>query len=346
MRLPAVSGQYACLELASGHKGLVFLSGFLAALAAICSFVPYLSIYYIIREILFVYPDMSLLNVSTISTWGWLALVGILGNIVFYFFALLCSHIAAFGTLYELKVAFADHIMHIPLGYHLTLGSGKLRKIMDENIESVEKFIAHQLPDFVASLVAPLVLVIILLGIDWRYGVVCLVGIVLAFIVQFAGFNGEAKEKMHRFQTAQENMNSASVEYVRGMPEIKAFNQTASSMGRFQSAVLKVRDITTKWYKHCWPFMSISQAILPSSIAFVLPVGMALISGGTVSLAELIVCILLSMAIVGSLQNFTEFWESFAVISEVQPRIQALLDMEELTEPAQPKHTDKADMQM
>ena len=61
--------------------------------------------------------------------------------------ALLCSHIAAFGTLYELKVAFADHIMHIPLGYHLTLGSGKLRKIMDENIESVEKFIAHQRPE-------------------------------------------------------------------------------------------------------------------------------------------------------------------------------------------------------
>ena len=100
----------------------------------------------------------SLLNVSAISTWGWLALAGILGNIVFYFFALLCSHVAAFGTLYELKVAFADHIMQIPLGYHLTLGSGKMRKIMDENIESVEKFIAHQLPDFVASLVAPLVL--------------------------------------------------------------------------------------------------------------------------------------------------------------------------------------------
>lgn len=176
------TGLARCLELASGHKGLVFLAGVLAALAAICSFVPYLSIYYIIREILFVYPDMSLLNVSTISTWGWLALAGILGNIVFYFFALLCSHVAAFGTLYELKVAFADHIMQIPLGYHLTLGSGKMRKIMDENIESVEKFIAHQLPDFVASLVAPLVLVIILLGIDWRYGVVCLVGIVLAFI--------------------------------------------------------------------------------------------------------------------------------------------------------------------
>lgn len=85
------TGLARCLELASGHKGLVFLSGVLAALAAICSFVPYLSIYYIIREILFVYPDMSLLNVSTISTWGWLALAGILGNIVFYFL-LYCVH--------------------------------------------------------------------------------------------------------------------------------------------------------------------------------------------------------------------------------------------------------------
>ena len=137
----AKTGLARCLELASGHKGLVFLSGFLAALAAICSFVPYLSIYYIIREILFVYPDMSLLNVSTISTWGWLALAGILGNIVFYFFALLCSHIAAFGTLYELKVAFADHIMHIPLGYHLTLGSGKLRKIMDETLKALRNLL-------------------------------------------------------------------------------------------------------------------------------------------------------------------------------------------------------------
>lgn len=142
------------------------------------------------------------------------------------------------------------------VGYHLTLGSGKLRKIMDENIESVEKFIAHQLPDFVASLVAPLVLVIILLGIDWRYGIVCLVGIVLAFIVQFAGFNGEAKEKMHRFQTAQENMNSASVEYVRGMPEIKAFNQTADSFKRLSKSITDYTSFVLEYalgWQNCMP---------------------------------------------------------------------------------------------
>ena len=141
-------------------------------------------------------------------------------------------------------------------------------------------------------------------------------------------------------------MNATIVEYVNGMEVIKAFNQTASSMDRFQSSVLKVRDVTTKWYRHCWPFMSISQAVLPSSIAFVLPVGMALFSGDAVSLSELILCILLSMAIVGSLQTFLDFWESTAVVAEVQPRIQALLDMEELPEPTQPKHSAGANVEL
>ena len=331
----AKTGLARCLELASGHKWLLFLSGFLAALAAICSFAPYLSIYYIVREILFVYPDMSLLNVSAISTWGWLALAGILGNIVFYFFALLCSHIAAFGTLYELKVAFADHIMHIPLGYHLTLGSGKMRKIMDENIESVEKFIAHQLPDFVASLVAPLVLVIILLGIDWRYGVVCLVGIVLAFIVQFAGFNGEAKEKMHRFQTSQENINSASVEYVRGMSEIKAFNQTADSFKRLSKSITDYTSFVLEYalgWQNCMPAFT---TIINNIYLLLIPVGV-LIGMHTTDFREysltFIFYLIIVHAISGVLNKIMYISESFTQIDGSVERMDEILRIPVLPE--------------
>lgn len=223
--------------------------------------------------------------------------------------------------------------------------SGEFKQLVIDDAERLEGPLAHAIPEMTASILVPIFVILYLLVIDWRMSLAALVSAILGNLIYYGMMFGRG-EVMKEYMMSNANMNATIVEYVNGMEVIKAFNQTASSMGRFQSAVLKVRDITTKWYKHCWPFMSISQAILPSSIAFVLPVGMALISGGAVSLAELIVCILLSMAIVGSLQNFTEFWESFAVISEVQPRIQALLDMEELTEPAQPKHTDKADMQM
>jgi len=156
-----------------------------------------------IRTIIGVYPNLGQLDMSAVLNYGWLALAGIVANILLYFLAIFSSHIAAFGTLYELKVLFADHITKIPLGYHLTIGSGRLRKIMDENIESVEGFIAHQFPDFVASVTAPIVMVIILFTVDWRFGLASLVGIILAFIAEFIGYgSGEMKENMDTIATS------------------------------------------------------------------------------------------------------------------------------------------------
>ena len=131
-------------KLASDRKGLVFLAAVLSSLAAIASFIPYIAVYFMIRSIIGVFPNLDQLDMGMVMNYGWLALAGIVANILLYFLAIFSSHMAAFGTLYELKVLFADHITKIPLGYHLTIGSGRLRKIMDENIESVEKFIAHQ----------------------------------------------------------------------------------------------------------------------------------------------------------------------------------------------------------
>ena len=212
------TGLARCMELASDRKVLVFLAAVLSSLAAIASSA---------------FPDLGQLDMGKVMSYGWMALAGIIANILLYFLATFSSHMAAFGTLYDLKVLFADHITKIPLGYHLTLGSGRLRKIMDENIESVEGFIAHQFPDFVASITAPIVMVIILFAVDWRFGLASLVGIILAFVAEFIGFgSGAMKENMAKYQRASEEMNNASVEYVRGMSVVKAFNQTASSLYR------------------------------------------------------------------------------------------------------------------
>lgn len=322
------TGMARCLELASQHKGLIFISGVLAALAAICSFLPYLSIYFVIRELVNVFPDMSAANMTAIMGYGWIALGGIAGNVIFYFCALMCSHLAAFGTLYELKLNFANHITAIPLGYHLTMGSGRLRKIMDENIESIEKFIAHQFPDFVASLIAPLILVIILLAFDWRYGIVSLLGIVIAFIVQFLGFNGDAKDKMHHFQKAQENMNSASVEYVRGMPEIKAFNQTADSFKRLSKSITDYTAFIIEYalgWQNCMPAFT---AIIHSIYLLLIPVGV-LIGMHTTDYRSysltFIFYLVLVPAISGVLNKIMYISESFTQIDGNVERMEEIL---------------------
>ena len=324
------TGMARCLELASQHKGLVFISGILAAAAAVCSFLPYLSIYFIMRELIGVFPDIANANMSVVLRYGWMALGGIAGNVILYFCALMCSHLAAFGTLYELKLAFANHITEIPLGYHLTIGSGRMRKIMDENIESIEKFIAHQFPDFVASLVAPLALVILLLAIDWRYGIVSLFGIILAFVVQFLGFNGSAKEKMHHYQTAQEDMNNASVEYVRGMPEIKAFNQTADSFRRLSKSITDYTSFVLEYamgWQNCMPGFT---TIIHNIYLLLIPVGIFIGMGAedyrTYSLT-FIFYLVLAPAISGVLNKIMYISESFTQIDGNVERMEEVLSI-------------------
>lgn len=232
------TGTARLLELAATKKPLVIGSLILSALASVVSFVPYIAIYLIVRELLAAVPDMANLNSALMIRYGWLAFGGVVGNILLYFGALTFSHLAAFGTLYELKVNFATHLARVPLGFHVMVGSGKLRKITDENIEKVEGFIAHQLPDLVGAFVAPVVMVIILMAVDWRFGLAALLGVAIAFFIQFSLYGNEgSKAMMAKYQKSIEEMNNASVEYIRGISVVKAFKQTVYSFRRLHDTI-------------------------------------------------------------------------------------------------------------
>lgn len=335
------SGLARCLELASDKKGLVLLSAVFSSLSAIASFIPYIAVYFIIRAILNVYPDMNALEVGQVIKYAWFALGGIIANILLYFLAIFCSHIAAFGTLYELKLHFAKHITKIPLGYHLTIGSGRLRKIMDENIESVEGFIAHQFPDFVASIVAPIVMVGVLLTVDWRFGLASLVGIILAFVVQFSGFgSGEMKENMGKYQVALEEMNNASTEYVRGMPVVKAFNQTASSFARLKQAISQYTEWVIKFSLGWQNYMPAFTTIINNIYLVIVPVGI-LIGMHTNDYKTFgmtfIFYLLFVPAIAGILNKIMYISESFMQIDGNVERMDEILNIPELSQSNNPR---------
>lgn len=342
------TGLARCMELASDRKGLIFLAALLSSLAAIASFIPYIAVYFMIREILNVFPDLVQLDMGRIMNYGWLALAGIVANILLYFLAIFSSHIAAFGTLYDLKVLFADHITKIPLGYHLTIGSGRLRKIMDENIESVEGFIAHQFPDFVASITAPIVMVIILFVVDWRFGLASLAGIILAFIAEFIGFgSGAMKENMGKYQKASEEMNNASVEYVRGMSVVKAFNQTASSFKKLQEAISGYTEWVLKFslgWQNCMPAFT---TIINNIYLILVPVGI-LIGSNTSNFKEFsmkfIFYLLFVPAIAGVLNKIMYISESFMQIDGNVARMDEILNIPEMPETANPKKPQGEDV--
>ena len=327
-------------RFASEKKQQLTFSVILSVLSSIFGIVPYIAVAVLLQ---------SALEGRLTMEWAVLlpviALCGFFLKHWLYAKSTLCSHKVAYEIIKNIRVTVMRKMSKVSMGTVQSKSSGEFKQLIMDDADRLEVPIAHAIPEMIASTLVPVLVILYLLLIDWRMALAALATGVIGNVIYYCMLIGRG-EMMKEYMASNANMNATIVEYVNGMEVIKAFNQTASSMDRFQSSVLKVRDVTTKWYRHCWPFMSISQAVLPSSIAFVLPVGMALFSGGAVSLSELILCILLSMAIVGSLQTFLDFWESTAVVAEVQPRIQALLDMEELPEPTLPKHSTGANVEL
>lgn len=271
------NGTARLLEIAATKKPLVICSVILSALASIVSFVPYIAIYLVVREILAVWPALEAIDSVMVIRYGFLAFGGAVGNILLYFAALVCSHLAAFGTLYQLKVDFASHLARVPLGFHVIIGSGKLRKIMDENIEKIEEFIAHQLPDIVAAFVAPVAMTVILLSVDWRYGLAAMVGVIAAFLIQFSLYGNEgSKAMMAKYQKSIEDMNNASVEYIRGISVVKAFRQTVYSFRRLHDTIKAYTSMvipyTLSWENSFSGFVTLVNNIY----LFVVPVGIVI----------------------------------------------------------------------
>ena len=109
---------------------------------------------------------------------------------------------------------------------------------MDDNIESLESFIAHALPNMVSAFVAPVIMLILVFAVDWRFGLAAFAGILVSFLVYGVTSGGNKTQKlMEDYQASLEDMSNASVEYVRGIAVVKAFQQTAFSFKRLHSSI-------------------------------------------------------------------------------------------------------------
>lgn len=267
-------------EAAGPKKGLLVTAMVLAALSSVASFVPFVAIYFVIADAVSVYPDFALLDTGRMIACGWVAIGGAVGNIVIYTAALLCSHAAGFDTAYRLRVALVGHVTRIPLGRFESLGSGRVAKVMDANAEKAGEFLAHSLPDLVASTMAPLVLLALLFVFDWRLGLGALVCVAVSYAVQMAGSGNERmRETLPRYQRTQEQMANATVEYVRGMPVVKAFGQTASSFTRLAESVEGYTGVAIDVALFWQNLMPAFTAIVNNAWLFVLPIGIVIASG-------------------------------------------------------------------
>ncbi|MDR2746215.1 MAG: ABC transporter ATP-binding protein/permease [Treponema sp.] len=274
------TGMARLWELAFRKKILILGSCVFSVLSVALSFTPFIAVYYLIRELVNHAADLGALNGAYMMRLGWFAAGGAAGAVLLNFIALMFSHIAAFTTLYGLKLEFTRHIASLPMGFHTENSTGKLRKIVDENIEKLEGFIAHQLPDMAGSFAMPVFALVILFVFDWRLGLASLVPIIAAYLIQMLSFSDKnAQIFINKYQNSLEDMNNAAVEYVRGISVVKVFNQTIYSFRKFYHVIKDYGNYVLNYTMTFEIFMVIFMLIINQVYLFLIP-AIILISGG------------------------------------------------------------------
>lgn len=338
------TGMARLWELAFTKKKLTISACIFAVLSTIASFMPFIAIYFIISEIVVNFQSLEFLNKPYLIQLGWLAGGTAVLAIALNFIALMCSHLAAFNTLYILKLDFTRHLASLPMGFHTENSTGKMRKVVDENIEKLEGFIAHQLPDIAGSFAAPFVILVILFIFDWRLGIASFVPVLISFAIQMTAFSGDESAKMMtRYQNALEDMNNASVEYVRGISVVKAFNQTIYSFTKFYKIIKDYGQFIAMYTKSFTNPYVVFLLIINNIYMFLIPV-IIWLSGGVsdypaFALSALFY-LLFSFSISGPLLKIMYVSSAGKQIVDGIARMDKVFDTEPLKETKNPKTTN------
>ena len=228
------------LAFAGRFRVLTYLGCVLSGVSAVLALLPFIFIWCIVREVFLVLPDVS--AAQNLAYYGWMAVILALASIAVYFGALMCTHLAAFRVASTMRSRALHHIITLPLGYLAGQGSGKLRRIIDESSGQTEAYLAHQLPDITGAYVTPAAMLVMLFVFDWRLGLLILAPMAVGFAFMFRMAGPAMKARMAEYQSALENMNNEAVEYIRGIPVVKTFQQSLYSFKNFHAAIMRYKQ--------------------------------------------------------------------------------------------------------
>lgn len=272
-------------------RGLYAATGILL-LSVLCGVLPFVLAYQIIEPLV----SGSTVTTELVTSRAAGVLLCLVAQALLYGWGLNVSHNAAYGTLLRLRTSLQKKFENLPLGVIQDKGTGTVKKLFVDDVDSLEVLLAHSLPEGVANLMIPVAVILALFVVDWKLALLSLASIPLSLWAMKTMY-AVGMQKMGPYYAAGQKMNNTIIEYVNGMEVVKVFNRDADSYARLRDDVLAYRDYTLAWYKAAWPWMAMYSSLLPCTIILTLPVGSWFVLRGWSTLADLILTLCLALSI-------------------------------------------------
>lgn len=320
------------LGYAGKRKFFSYASWVLAALSALVSLAPFYFIFNIIKEVFETTPDFG--NAKNLTFNGWMAVLFAVVGYLLYIAALMCSHMAAFRVATNMRKDVLSHLVKLPLGYVEEVGSGRLRKIINDSTAASETYLAHQLPDKAVAVAIPIGLIALLFIFDWKLGILSLIPVVLAFLIMASMTGKKMAQKMREYQNSLDAMSNEAVEYVRGIPVVKTFGQTVFSFKRLKATIDNYEKWVISYTKDLRIPMMLYTAAINSVFVFLIAAALIFTKNGVTNefLLNLIFYIIITPVISLTLTKMMYQSENAMIVADALQRVDTILDAEQLPE--------------
>ena len=316
------------LEWAGQKRSAYVWSVVLATGSVIFKVIPYFMIADVVKMFLDGNREFKAYLVKAV----WIALSFILAELL-HSLSTALSHKATFTVLANIRKTCCEKLARVPLGYVKDTSSGTFKNILVERIDSIETTLAHIVPEFTSNLLAPVIILIYFFLTDWRLALWSLVPVVVGFLSYF-GMMLDYKPSFERTVQTTKDLNDAAVEYIDGIEVIKAFGKTENSYAKFTRAAMAYADSFISWMKRCSIFHALMMVVTPYTLLTVLPFGAHYVENGTLTIPDFIMCIILSLGIVGPLITVGSYTDDLGKIGVIVGEVVGILEQPELKRPA------------
>ncbi|PYF77283.1 ABC transporter ATP-binding protein [Pedobacter nutrimenti] len=316
----AKTGIFRLLEIAGKRKRLLSLSALLAIGHALMTLVPYVLVCDILKALTAPVLDKVLLQQDIFK-----AVIAVVLSYLLLYASGMASHVAAFNILYELRRQMAEKIGRLSLGFINKTNSGALKKIMSDDVERIENFIAHSIPDFIKGMILPLITLVYLFCIDWKLALASCIPLVLLAVFIPLMFNRKRMDLLTNYHRSLEDMNSGIVEFVRAMPVIKIFGHTAEKFDQYSGAVYRFRDMVIAWVRNSAPAYGIFISFISNATLPVLAAGLYLYFSGSSTLATFSLFLILGVGYIRPLFALSNLGSQISVINHGVKRLDEIL---------------------
>ena len=279
-------------EYAGPHKKDLYSATFIVLLSVLMGVLPFVLAYQVISPLVM----GEAVGSGYVSSRVIVVLVCLVLQAVLYGWGLNVSHKAAYNTLLRLRTSLQKRFEQLPLGFIQDKGTGTIKKLFVDDVDSLEVLLAHSLPEGIANLMVPLAIYAAMFFIDWKLALLSLASIPVSFAAMMIMYSVGIK-KMGPYYMAGQKMNNTIIEYINGMEVVKVFNKDAESYERFRKDIADYRDYTLEWYKAAWPWMAVYSSLLPCTVILTLPLGAWFVLSGLSTLPDLILILCLSLSI-------------------------------------------------